>query len=109
MFHKHAGEACGGVQVHVTDPFAFHPVRAYLSLITLAHRQSPAAFRFRTERYEFVDDVPAFDLLTGGAEAREAIVAGSEPRDVAALVADVGPRDVQIVRDASEAAVHFSV
>jgi uncharacterized protein YbbC (DUF1343 family) len=109
MFQKHAGKACRGVQLHVTDPIAFYPVRAYLSLITLAHRQSPPAFRFRTERYEFVDGLLAFDLLTGSSAAREAIVAGSEPRDVAALVADVGPKDVQIVRDASEVAVRFSV
>jgi uncharacterized protein YbbC (DUF1343 family) len=109
MFHKHAGKVCGGVEVHVLDPGAFHPVRTYLSLVTLAHHQSAAAFRFRTERYEFVDDVPAFDLLTGSAAAREAIVAGAEPRDVVALVADVGARDVEIVRDASEAAARLSV
>jgi uncharacterized protein YbbC (DUF1343 family) len=109
MFHKHAGKVCGGVQIHVTDPNVFHPVRTYLSLVTLAHHQSPMAFRFRTERYEFVDDVPAFDLLTGSAAAREAIVAGAEPRDVVALVADVGARDVEIVRDASEAGARLSV
>jgi uncharacterized protein YbbC (DUF1343 family) len=109
MFHKHAGKVCGGVQVHVTDPLAFHPVRTYLSLLTLAHHQSAAAFRFRTERYEFVDNVPAFDLLTGSAAAREAIVAGAEARDVMALVADVSARDIEIVRDASEAAARVSV
>jgi uncharacterized protein YbbC (DUF1343 family) len=108
MFHKHAGKVCGGIELHVLSPNAFHPVRAYLSLVTLAHGQS-AAFRFRTERYEFVDDVPAFDLLTGSAAAREAIVAGAEPRDVVALVADPLPRDVEIVRDASEAAARLSV
>jgi uncharacterized protein YbbC (DUF1343 family) len=109
MFQKHAGKSCGGVQVHVTDPGSFRPVRTYLSLITLAHRQSAAAFRFRTERYEFVEGVPAFDLLTGSAAAREAIVAGAEPRDVVALVADTGARDIEIVRDASEAASRISI
>ena len=109
MFHKHAGKACGGVQIHVTDPAVFHPVRTYLSLITLAHHQSAAAFRFRTELYEFNGTVPAFDLLTGNAAAREAIVAGAEPRDVVALVADPLPRDVEIVRDASEAAARISI
>jgi uncharacterized protein YbbC (DUF1343 family) len=109
MFHKHAGKSCGGVQLHVLDPLVFHPVRAYLSLIALAHRQDASAFRFRTERYEFVDHVPAFDLLTGSAEAREAIVAGVEPRDVAALVAEAGTKDIQIVRDASEAAARSAI
>jgi uncharacterized protein YbbC (DUF1343 family) len=109
MFHKHAGRRCGGVQIHMLDPNLFHPVRAYLSLITLAHHQDPATFHFRTEAYEFVEDVPAFDLLTGSAEAREAIVAGADPRDVAALVADAGPRDVELVRDASEAAARSAI
>ncbi len=109
QFHKHASRRCGGVQIHVLDSHAFRPVRAYLSLIALAHRQNASAFRFRTEPYEFVDDVPAFDLLTGSAEAREAIVAGAEPRDVAALVADGGARDIQIVRDASEAATRWAI
>ncbi len=109
MFHKHAGNVCGGVEVHVTDPATFRPVRTYLSLVTLAHHQSPAAFRFRTERYEFIDHVPAFDLLTGSAAAREAIVAGAEPQDVVALVADVGARDQEVVRDASEAGARVSL
>jgi uncharacterized protein YbbC (DUF1343 family) len=109
VFHKHAGKVCGGVAVHVLVPSVFHPVRAYLSLVTLAYRQSAAAFRFRTEPYEFQDTVPAFDLLTGSAAAREAILAGAEPRDVVALVADPLPRDVEIVRDASEAAARVSV
>jgi uncharacterized protein YbbC (DUF1343 family) len=109
MFHKHASKRCGGVQIHVLDSHVFHPVRAYLSLIALAHRQDPLAFRFRTEPYEFVQNIPAFDLLTGSAEAREAILAGAEPRDVAALGAEASAKDVQIVRDASEAASRSAV
>ncbi len=108
-FHKHAGKRCGGVQIHVLDPKVFRPVSAYLSLITLAHRVGAEGFRFRTEPYEFVEDIPAFDLLVGTAEAREAIAAGAEPHDVSALVAEVGTRDVEIVRDASEAAARLSV
>jgi uncharacterized protein YbbC (DUF1343 family) len=108
-FHKHAKQACGGVQVHVTDPRAFRPVRAYTLLIALAHRQDTSQFRFRTERYEFVDNIPAFDLLTGSGRGREAILAGALPADVAAEVADAGTREIQTMRDASEAAQRFSV
>ena len=86
-FHKHAGKACGGVQIHPTDEATFRPYATYLALVALAHAQAPEQFRFRTERYEFVDDVPAFDLLTGSAVAREAILGGASARDVAELVA----------------------
>jgi len=106
-FHKHARLPCGGVQIHVTDARTFRPVRAYALLIALAHRQDSSRFRFRTERYEFVDDIPAFDLLTGSSSGREAILAGALPRDVAAEISDTGTREIQTVRDASEAAERF--
>jgi uncharacterized protein YbbC (DUF1343 family) len=69
-FHKHAGQTCGGLQVHPTD-LSFRSYATYLALIALAKRQNPEAFRFRTEAYEFVEDIPAFDLLTGSPRARE--------------------------------------
>lgn len=89
MFHKHAGRVCGGVQVHVRDPRVFRPFATYLALIALAHRRHPEDFRFRTERYEFVDDIPAFDLLTGGDEARKGMVAGMPPRELIELLCPV--------------------
>jgi uncharacterized protein YbbC (DUF1343 family) len=90
-FEKHAGELCNGVLLQVTDPGLFRPVAAYLSIIALARLQAPEAFAFRTRAYEFETDVPAFDLLTGSAAAREAIAGGALPNDVVELVAPVDP------------------
>ncbi len=90
-FHKHAGAVSGGVEIHVTDPFVFRPYATYVSLIGHARALAGDAFRFRTERYEFVDDVPALDLLTGGATVREALAAGADPDDVARVAARVPP------------------
>jgi uncharacterized protein YbbC (DUF1343 family) len=87
-FHKHAGAACGGVQIHVTDEAIFRPVATYVALTALARAQDPERFRFRIERYEYVDDIPAFDLLTGSANARRAIEEGADAREVAALVSE---------------------
>lgn len=77
-FHKHAGLTCGGVQVHVTDASRFRPYEAYVRLIARCRALAPTAFRWRTERYEFIDTIPAFDLLTGGPELREAIDRGDD-------------------------------
>ncbi|GAB4203843.1 MAG: DUF1343 domain-containing protein [Sandaracinaceae bacterium] len=77
-FHKHARRTCGGVQVHVMDEARFRPYEAYVRLLARARALAPEAFAWRTERYEFVDDVPAIDLLTGGPEVREAIDAGAD-------------------------------
>ena len=98
-FHKHAKQSCGGVQIHVTDAESFRPVATYVALIALAHHMSPKDFRFRTERYEFVDDIPAFDLLVGSAEARERILAGDDPRAIANSVSLVGEEEATLIRD----------
>ena len=103
-FHKHAGQICGGVQIHVTDPIAFRPFATYLALITLAHHQSPGKFNFRTEKYEYVDDIPAFDLLTGDAEARTMIASGESPMDVVRAIAPVGSFEHEIHAQAIDAA-----
>jgi uncharacterized protein YbbC (DUF1343 family) len=103
MFQKHAGRLCGGVQLHVTEARAFRPMATYLALIALARAQDPARFVFRTEKYEFRDDVPAFDLLTGDAEARERITRGDRADDVADAIASVDDADRAIVREAAEA------
>jgi uncharacterized protein YbbC (DUF1343 family) len=76
---KHAGVRCHGVELHVHDPAAFRPFRAGLACVVRARQQDPVRFRWRTEPYEFVDGVPAFDLLCGSARERTAIEAGAAP------------------------------
>jgi uncharacterized protein YbbC (DUF1343 family) len=67
------------VQLHVVDPSAFRPFRTGLACVARAREQDLRAFRWRTEPYEFVEGIPAFDLLCGSAREREAIEAGAEP------------------------------
>lgn len=99
-FHKHGRKACGGVQIHVTDPLAFRPVATYVALIALCHHADPEKFQFRTEKYEFVADKPAFDILTGSAEARERILNGDDAGDIAEWVSHVGAEERAIVEAA---------
>ncbi len=76
-FQKHAGAACAGVQVHVTDPWVFRPYEAYVRMLAAVLPSVPADSRWRTKVYEFVSDRPAIDLLTGGPELRTAIDEGA--------------------------------
>jgi uncharacterized protein YbbC (DUF1343 family) len=76
-FHKHAGQRCGGVQVHVTDASRFAPYAAYVRMLAAARAQLGPAMAWRTEAYEYVTDRPAIDLLTGGPEVRAAIDRGA--------------------------------
>ena len=108
-FQKHAGVVCGGVQIHVTDADAFRPMTTYIALVALARAQDPASFSFRTEPYEFRDDVPAFDLLTGDSEARERMVRGDRALDVAEAIAGVTPADRALVAEAREALSAYEI
>ncbi|HMJ14892.1 MAG TPA: DUF1343 domain-containing protein [Polyangiaceae bacterium] len=90
-FEKHRGELCSGVMVHVTDPLLFRPVATYLTLLCLARGQAPEQFQLRTEPYEFEAEIPAFDLLTGSAAARTALLEGRPAEEVVELVTPVEP------------------
>lgn len=75
-FQKHAGQICGGIQIHVTDRRAFRPVRTGLAILHAMQIESEVHFRWRTEIYEFVSHIPAIDLLFGSDRERLAIKRG---------------------------------
>ncbi|HSM92933.1 MAG TPA: DUF1343 domain-containing protein [Anaeromyxobacteraceae bacterium] len=87
---KHAGVRCHGVQLHVVDPAAFRPFRTGLACVARAREQAPRAFQWRTAPYEFVEGIPAFDLLCGSDRERAAIDAGAAP---GALFAHLGAEE----------------
>jgi uncharacterized protein YbbC (DUF1343 family) len=74
---KHKGKRCHGVQVHLGDARALNAVRLGVAAIVHARAQDPAKFRWRTEKYEFVEDKPAIDLLTGSATFRARVEQGA--------------------------------
>lgn len=76
MFQKHARRSCGGAMLHVTDRASFLPVRTGIAVMRAAREVGGEAFAWRTERYEFVEDKPAVDLLCGTDSVRKAIDAG---------------------------------
>ena len=69
-FSKHAGRACGGVQLHVTDRAAFRPVRTGVAVLKALHDQHPQDFDFLPGK------PPFFDRLAGVPWLREAILRG---------------------------------
>jgi uncharacterized protein YbbC (DUF1343 family) len=81
---KHAGKRCHGVEVFVIDRDAFRPFRTGVACVAAARAQDPVRFRWRTEAYEFVEGIPAFDLLCGSSRERKAIERGQGWRDLAA-------------------------
>jgi uncharacterized protein YbbC (DUF1343 family) len=92
---KHAGLGCGGAELHVHDPEAFRPFRTGLACVLHARAQAPERFRWRTEPYEFVEGIPAFDLLCGSDRERKAVEAGAGLRS---LAAGFGPEERAFAR-----------
>lgn len=64
-FSKHAGQACGGVQLHVTDRAAFRPVRTGIAVLKALHDLHPEAFAFLPGEPPFFDKLAGVDWLRG--------------------------------------------
>ncbi|MFF2202114.1 exo-beta-N-acetylmuramidase NamZ domain-containing protein [Streptomyces sp. NPDC058145] len=80
-FNKHAGRTLRGVQLHLTDPVAFAPVRTGVAMLATLRRLYPDDFAWRdpdggppgTGRRPFID------LLWGSDRLRRAVDAGEDP------------------------------
>lgn len=83
-FQKHAKQRCGALQVHVTDRWASRSLRLSVALLEAAHHLAPSAFDWRRERYEYVSDRLAIDLLFGSDHVRKILEAGASVNDVMA-------------------------
>ncbi len=81
-FQKHAGANCGGVFVHPIGS-GFQPVRTGLAVLIAFRDLLAERFRWRTERYEFVDHIPAIDLLFGSDRERLLIESGARWHEIA--------------------------
>ncbi|WP_423454980.1 exo-beta-N-acetylmuramidase NamZ family protein [Ottowia sp. VDI28] len=97
-FHKHVGQLCAGVQIHVEDPLhydhaAFKPWRLQALAFKALRRQSPDYPLWRDFAYEYETDRLAIDLINGSELLREWV------DDPAAT-----PADLEALAQADEAA-----
>ena len=74
-FHKHVGELCAGVQIHVEDGTydhgAFRPWRLMALAFKALRRQRPDYELWRDFPYEYEVDRLAIDLINGGELLRQ--------------------------------------
>ncbi len=75
-FDKYKGQSCNGAFIHVTDKNEFLPLRTGVAIFHALRQLWPAEFAWRADAYEFVEDVPAFDLLCGTDQVRRGIEEG---------------------------------
>jgi uncharacterized protein YbbC (DUF1343 family) len=74
-FHKHVGQLCAGVQLHVDDAGygheAFRPWRIVAALLKALRPQLQGASPWRDFAYEYEQSRLAFDLINGGPRLRQ--------------------------------------
>ena len=65
MFQKEEMQTCGGIYIYINDRYTLQPFRAFIKIINLMRKVSLKDNFFRTKAYEFVDNIPAIELLLG--------------------------------------------
>jgi len=75
-FQKHAGQLCGGGQLHLIDRSAFRPVRTAVAILVAARAEAPDRFAWREPPYEYEAVKPPIDILWGHTSLRTGIDAG---------------------------------
>jgi uncharacterized protein YbbC (DUF1343 family) len=83
-FQKHAGQPCGGVQIHVLEREAFEPVMAGLATVLVAHELYVDQLRWKEPPYEYVYDKNPFDVIAGTGSLRAGIERGDRLETIVA-------------------------
>jgi uncharacterized protein YbbC (DUF1343 family) len=82
-FQKHAAQACGGCQIHVTDRRTFRPVLTGVALMAALRRADPGRFAWRQPPYEYEIRKLPIDILAGSDALRTQIEAGLPAAEIA--------------------------
>jgi len=83
-FHKWAGELCGGIQIHVTDPKLFRPVQTTAAFLSVIIKLYGDKFKFKDPPYEYEYDKIPFDILAGDTTMRESLLKGESAEQMRA-------------------------
>ena len=79
-FSKHQGKVCGGVQVHITDPRNFDPMRVGVEMLVAA-RALYTDFAWRKDSWDAARPY-WIDKLSGSTRLRDQITAGAPAGEV---------------------------
>jgi uncharacterized protein YbbC (DUF1343 family) len=82
-FHKHAGQRCGGCQIHVLNRETFRPVETAVALTAAFRAAAPDRFTWRQPPYEYEHEKLPWDILAGSSELRQQIEANVPAEEIA--------------------------
>jgi len=64
-FQKFENQLCNGLEIHIFDKSCLNSWELGLYIVNTIKTLWPDHFKWRINAYEFVQDIPAFDLLCG--------------------------------------------
>ena len=82
-FQKHAGQSCGGCQIHVVNRVAFQPVLVAVALMQALRRQAPDRFGWREPPYEYEHIKRPIDILAGTDQLVQQLDADLDAHEIA--------------------------
>ncbi len=86
-FNKWAGQSCGGVALHHTDPTAVRSYTTTVALFACLRILYPERFTWLSPPYEYEKILMPIDILSGSSRLRETLDSGrTSPADVERLV-----------------------
>jgi uncharacterized protein YbbC (DUF1343 family) len=72
-FHKHAGQSCGGAQIHVLYREQFKPFKTAVGIIKAVYNLYPKDFTWKNPPYEYEKVLLPIDILAGSDRVRKDI------------------------------------
>jgi uncharacterized protein YbbC (DUF1343 family) len=75
-FQKHAGETCGGAQIHVTDRSKYRSFKTGVAVLKAIHDLYPRQPLWKSPPYEYEAEKMPIDILAGTDRLRVAIETG---------------------------------
>ncbi len=77
-FQKHAGQLCGGAQIHVLNRKRFRPFKTGVAILKTAHDLYPDHFEWKQPPYEYEKENLPIDILSGTDRIRKNIEKGKK-------------------------------
>lgn len=72
-FQKHAGQLCGGAQIHIIDRNAFKPFKTSVAVLKAVNDLYPNHFQWKEPPYEYETQKMPIDILAGTDKIRKEI------------------------------------
>jgi len=88
MFQKYSMKKCGGVYISLTHRDTVKPLRVYIKIIQILRKILGNKEFFRKKTYEFVENIPAIELLLGDEKLIDMVYSFADFKEIDSYLID---------------------